>query len=108
MLFLTLALSIASPVMAMPPELQRARPVSTKRKTSRKRAPVRVVRLTPACGVATPCSQDPNQRYRLTGSTTIIPDAKGREVARSQGMACGTTGAPVCPSNGATLIRTSD
>lgn len=114
MLFLTLALSIATPVSApvlmSAPEPQRARQTASRKRNvrNRKRAPVRMVRLTPKCGVATPCRTDPGARYRLTGATTIIPNAKQREMERAQGMACGTTGAPVCPSNGATLIRTSD
>lgn len=110
MFLLTLALSIASPAFAMPPEPQRARQTTTRKRVTRKRnvAPVRMVRLTPRCGVATPCRADPGQQYRLTGATTTLSDPKRRELERAQGMACGTTGAPVCPSNGATLIRTSD
>jgi hypothetical protein len=110
MILLTLALSIASPAYAMPPEPQRARQSTTKKRSvrTRKRAPVRMVRLTPRCGVAIPCRTDPGQQYRLTGATTTLADPKQRELERAQGMACGTTGAPVCPSNGATLIRTSD
>jgi len=49
---------------------------------------------------------DPAQRYRLPLPSTEVVDAK-RDAVRSTGMACGTTGAPVCPHNGKTVLKSS-
>lgn len=96
MLFLAFALAAvtAGPV----PDLQRAKRVKVARVPARARPgamriPVRAV------------SQDPNIRYRLTDLPSERIEGKDLAV-RNPGMACGTTGAPVCPSKGTKLVKT--
>jgi hypothetical protein len=48
---------------------------------------------------------DRNTRYRLTDVRSERIDGKDLAV-RNTGMACGTTGAPVCPSKGTKLVAT--
>ncbi|WHU01930.1 MULTISPECIES: hypothetical protein [unclassified Sphingomonas] len=78
----------------------------------RRRAKARVTRVTRIPASARPVAAipivkvDPNQRYRLPLPSTEIADAKG-DAVRNTGMACGTTGAPVCPSKGKALVKTS-
>jgi hypothetical protein len=63
-------------------------------------------RTTLPIGCDAACQRDPNRRYRLPLASTEIVDGKDIAV-RDTGMACGTTGAPVCPSNGTTLVKTT-
>ena len=48
--------------------------------------------------------RNPNDRFRLTGLPEEKPNGKLLAV-RNTGMACGLTGAPVCPSNGMPIIK---
>ncbi|RYY23336.1 MAG: hypothetical protein EOP62_20515 [Sphingomonadales bacterium] len=50
-------------------------------------------------------ASDPDLRYRLTDLPLEKVDGKDLAV-RDTGMACETTGAPVCPSSGTTLVKT--
>ena len=54
--------------------------------------------------VATPA--DPQKRYRLPLASTEIVDPK-TDAVKSQGMPCGTTGAPWCPRKGRQIVKTS-
>lgn len=96
MLLLAFALAAATPGPV--PDLQRAKRTKVVRVPSRARPgkiriPVRAV------------SQDRNTRYRLTDLPSEKVDGKDLAV-RDTGMACETTGAPVCPSKGTKLVST--
>lgn len=116
MFLLGIALSVASPV-AIVQDAPRVRPVTINtRRSARPRvrgrtAQVRrapLLRVTATCGVGLTCaSADPNSRYRIENDDAARPDFKQRVVESSQKMACGTTGAPVCPSSGVPLLRSS-
>ena len=49
---------------------------------------------------------DSARRYRLVAQDVAGEDAKDREL-RGNWEACGTTGAPVCPSNGRQIVHAS-
>ncbi len=97
---LLFAFALAGASIGSAPDLQRAKRVKVVRARvparaapGRMRIPVRAV------------PRDPNLRYRLTG----LPSEKveGKDLAvRDKGMACETTGAPVCPSNGIEVVKT--
>lgn len=48
---------------------------------------------------------DPGRRYRLDVATVAGERPKDRAL-RGEWRPCGTTGAPVCPSKGRTILRT--
>lgn len=116
MFLFSLALSVVSPV-AIVQDAPRVRPVTINtRRSARPRVrtrtaqarPAPMLRVTATCGVGLTCaSSDPNSRYRIQDDDPARPDFKQRVVESSQKMACGTTGAPVCPSNGVPLLRSS-
>lgn len=95
---LILAFALAGVTMGPAPEPQRARRARVVRVA--KRARPGATRL-PIAAV----SRDPNVRYRLTDLPSQKIDGKDLAV-RDPGMACGVTGAPVCPSNGTKLVTT--
>ncbi len=76
----------------------------------RRRAKARVTRVTSIPARARPVTVlpvakvDSAQRYRLPLASTEVVDAKG-DAVRNTGMACGTLGAPVCPSKGKPLLK---
>jgi len=78
----------------------------------RRRAKARVTRVTRIPMSARPLAvipivkADPNQRYRLPLANSEVADAKG-DAVKSAGMACGTTGAPVCPHKGRQVLKAS-
>ena len=59
-----------------------------------------------ACRDAAECGGDPPRRYRLETRSLPIADSKIRAL-RGEWKACGTTGAPVCPSRGRLTFRDS-
>lgn len=80
----------------------------------RRKAKARVTRVTNIPARAAPQPRnlairvpaDPAKRYRLPLPSTEVTDAK-REAVRNTGMACGTTGAPVCPHKGRQVLKSS-
>lgn len=97
MLLLALALQGAAPIADDPQRHRRPHATRITRIPARA-APGRSVL------VATP--SDPNRRYRLPLPSTELTDAKV-DAVRNTGMACGTTGAPVCPHNGTQLVKSN-
>ena len=97
-MLLLIALTLSGATPAIDPQRRRARA----RVTHVTRIPVsaRPQTVTPIAKV------DPAQRSRLPLPSTEIVDAKS-EAVKSTGMACGTTGAPVCPHKGRPLIRSN-
>jgi hypothetical protein len=98
MLLLVFALAGAS--VGPAPDLQRAKRVKVVRARVPARAAPGKMRI-PVRAV----SRDPNMRYRLTDLPSEKIDGKDLAV-RDKGMACETTGAPVCPSNGIQVVKT--
>ena len=114
MLFLTLALSFAAPAATVVPDAQRVQNAPAVRRTTRARVRARTaartpqLRMTATCGLGLTCAgagTSMRDTRRLTPSDYARPDFKNRVVERNAGMACGTTGAPVCPGNGMTFVR---
>ena len=101
MLILAIALSAVSP--APLPETQRARRAATT-KVVRTRVPARAQPGKVRLPIVTATTRDPNDRYRLTDLPDETPNGKMLAV-RNTGMACGLTGAPVCPSKGTPVLR---
>lgn len=93
---LMLALALAGVTVAPAPDPQRAKRTKVVRVAKRVRPGASRI---PIVAV----SRDPNQRYRLTDVRSDRIDGKDLAV-RDTGMACETTGAPVCPSNGTKLL----
>ncbi|NYT41244.1 hypothetical protein HZY97_10785 [Sphingomonas sp. R-74633] len=100
MLLLALALSGAVTTADNPQRYRKARTTRVARIT---RIPARAA-PTRSVLVATPT--DPNTRYRLPLASTEVVDPK-TDAVKSTGMACGTTGAPWCPRDGRTVLKTS-
>jgi hypothetical protein len=100
MLLLALALHGATTVADNP---QRHRKARTARVTRITRIPPRAA---PGGSVLVATPSDPNRRYRLPLASTQIVDPK-TDAVKSTGMACGTTGAPWCPRDGRTVLKTS-
>lgn len=98
MLLLALALSGATHIADDPQRHRKARVVRVTR------IPARAAPKATNLAITVPA--DPNQRYRLPLPSTEIVDAKS-DAVKSTGMACGTTGAPVCPHNGTQLVKSS-
>ena len=96
---LLLAVALAGATMGPAPDLQRAR----RAKVVRARVPARARPGATRIPVAA-VSKDPNVRYRLTDLPSEKVDGKDLAV-RNTGLACGTTGAPVCPSKGTQLVK---
>ncbi|WP_066798770.1 hypothetical protein [Sphingomonas soli] len=105
MFLLAFALSVAT--VGPAPDLQRAQQTRRVRHTARRAKVVRVAKRARPGVTRIPIvavSADPNQRYRLTDVRSERAD--GKELAvRDTGMPCGQTGAPVCPSNGVTVVK---
>ncbi len=95
---LLLAMALAGIAPAPAPDVQRAKRVRVVRVARRARPGAARI---PVAAVP----RDPNARYRLTGLPSERVDGKDLAV-RDPGMACETTGAPVCPSNGTTVVKT--
>lgn len=95
---LLLAFALASVTAGPAPDVQRAKRV----KVVRARVPARAAPGKLRIPVSA-LPRDPNERYRLTGLPSERVDGKDLAV-RSTGMACETTGAPVCPSKGTKLL----
>ena len=95
---LLLAFALAGAAIGPAPDLQRAKRTKIVRVASRARPGAMRI------PIATP-PRDPNLRYRLTDLPLEKVDGKDLAV-RDTGMACETTGAPVCPSNGMQLVKT--
>jgi len=99
---LILALALAGVTAAPAPEPQRARrakQVRTVRMPARARPGA--IRI-PVAAVPS----DPNRAYRLTNIAPEVVDNKVLAV-QNTGMECETTGAPVCPSKGTTIVRSA-
>jgi len=94
-----LALAFASVTAAPAPEPQRARAKRVRVVRVPARAKPGAIRIP----VRAP-SADPNRRYRLADATPELVDQKQLAV-RNTGMACETTGAPVCPSKGTPIVK---
>ena len=94
---LLLAFVLAGVTPAPAPDLQRAKRVRVTRVAARARPGVRRIPVRPV-------PSDPNLRYRLTDLPSEKVDGKDLAV-RNTGMACETTGAPVCPSKGTPLVK---
>ena len=97
---LLLAFALASATVGPPPDAQRVR----RAKVVRARVPARARPGATRIPVAA-VSKAPDVRYRLTDLPSEKVDGKDLAV-RNTGMACGTTGAPVCPSKGTKLVTT--
>ena len=95
---LLLAFALAGVTAGPAPDLQRAKRVKVVRVARRARPGVTRIPVRPV-------SRDPDVRYRLTDLPSEKVDGKDLAV-RNTGMACETTGAPVCPSKGTPLVRT--
>lgn len=103
MLLLAFAFALANALPAAEPPQQH-----------RRKARARVTRVTNIPARAAPQPRnlairvpaDPAKRYRLPLPSTEVTDAK-REAVRNTGMACGTTGAPVCPHKGRQVLKSS-
>ena len=80
--------------------MQRAR----RTRVVRARVPVRARPGKAAIRVVTAPKRNPNDRFRLTDLPDEKPDGKLLAV-RNTGMACGLTGAPVCPSKGMPVVK---
>ncbi|MES2988501.1 MAG: hypothetical protein V4808_11390 [Pseudomonadota bacterium] len=96
---LLLAFALAGVTAPAPADLQRAKRVRVARvarsaRPGSTRIPIVAV------------SSDPNARYRLTDLPSERIDGKDLAV-RDTGMACETTGAPVCPSKGTQVVKTA-
>lgn len=85
----------------MIPDQDRVRRVRITKMPARS-APASTTRSRNLCGAA--CANTPDARYRLP-----LPSSEGvagkEGAVQSAGIPCGTTGAPVCPSNGQQIIR---
>jgi hypothetical protein len=93
---LILAFALAGVTVGPAPDLQRAKRTKV----------VRVARRAQPGAMRIPIAaapRDPNLRYRLTDLPLEKIDGKDLAV-RDTGMACATTNAPVCPSNGTRLV----
>lgn len=102
---LLFAFALASATIGPAPEPQRVRrtKVVRVRRAKAVRVPARAKPNAVRIPIVAP-PRDPSQRYRLTGMTSDHVDGKDLAV-RDKGMPCGTTGAPVCPSNGTKLLK---
>ncbi|MBN8810462.1 MULTISPECIES: hypothetical protein [Sphingomonas] len=100
MLLLAFALANALPA-AEPPQHRRKARARVTRVTN---IPARAAPRPRNLAVTVPA--DPDKRYRLPLPSSEVTDAK-RDAVRSTGMACGTTGAPVCPHKGTQLLKSS-
>ena len=98
---LMLALALAGVTAGPAPDLQRARAKRVRTVRMPARARPDAIRIP----IAT-VSRDPNKAYRLTDIAPEVVDNKVLAV-QSTGMDCETTGAPVCPSKGTTLVRSA-
>jgi hypothetical protein len=100
MLLFALALANALPA-AEPPQHRRKARARGARVT---RIPARAAPPPRPRAIAGPAA--PARRYRLPLPSTEVTDAK-RDAVRNTGMACGTTGAPVCPQTGRQVLKSS-
>lgn len=98
MLLLALALHGATTIADDPQRHRRPRAVRVTR------IPTRAAPKAANLAIAVPA--DPNQRYRLPLPSTELSDAKA-DAVKNTGMACGTTGAPVCPHKGTQLVKSN-
>lgn len=101
MLLLALALHGATATADNPQRYRKAKTTRTVRMT---RIPARAAPKSTNLAIAVPA--DPNARYRLPLPSTEVTDAK-TDAVKSQGMPCGTTGAPWCPRDGRTVLKTN-
>lgn len=101
---LLLALMLSGPMPAIDADQHRVRRV--RRASAKITLPARARPGNGAalCGAA--CERDASQRYRLPLPSPAIVDAK-REAVRDTGLACGVTGAPVCPQRGRQVLKAS-
>lgn len=99
MLLLALAFSTA---VAMPEQNRVRRPRIAK--IPARSTPGSKTRSKNLCGAA--CATPAGARYRLPLPDNAVVDHK-KEAVASSGLPCGTTGAPVCPSNGRQIVRTT-
>jgi hypothetical protein len=97
MLLLALALHGATTVADDPQRYRKARAVRVTRIPAR---------AAPGGSVLVATPSDPNKRYRLPLASAEIVDQKA-DAVKSQGMPCGTTGAPWCPRKGRQIVKTS-
>ncbi len=94
---LLLAFALAGATVGPAPDIQRAKRVKVVR------VPARAKPHTVRIPISAP-RRDPNQNYRI--GETASDRIDGKDVAvRQTGLACGTTGAPVCPSNGTQVVK---
>ncbi|MEG3181096.1 hypothetical protein [Sphingomonas sp. LT1P40] len=85
---------------------KRARPAATARKRPVRKAQRRIAaRPIKLCLTGT-CAPAVTSRYRLADTNAPTWSAK-MDVVKSGGVPCGVQGAPVCPSKGRELVRTS-
>jgi hypothetical protein len=103
MILVALALiSAAAPDPVTPPPVVST--VKARKGKARPRRVAAVPRLTLAAeSCAGSCARDPNLRYRVASESSVY-DAKLRAVSVER-MACGITGAPVCPSKPRLSLR---
>lgn len=97
---LLLALAISSAAIA--PDQKRTRRAPVVR--VQRRDSVVSKRIRSACGAS--CAPARPSPYRLPLPSSEVVDGKDLAV-RQTGIPCGTVGAPVCPSNGTTLLKTT-
>ncbi len=110
MLTWLVAMSVSMSVAGEAPRVvtlpKRARPAAVARKRSARRAPRRIAaRSIKPCLTGT-CSPVVASSDRLGDTGTPEWSAK-MDVVKSAGVPCGVQGAPVCPSKGRALVRTS-
>jgi hypothetical protein len=104
-MILLAAILSATAIAAPPPRAPQVRSAQTRKVRAKPHAKKRVARarlpVLRAITLTEP-KPDPSARYRISGGTSV-EDAKLR-AASDSGMACGVTGAPVCPSKPRTIV----
>ncbi|AJP73240.1 hypothetical protein [Sphingomonas hengshuiensis] len=102
-MLVALALLAAAPLATPAVEPQARKHRVVRARLSRRTA---ISGLTPAACSADPnCAKRPDERYRITPEPEAKLDPQ-REAAGQSWKTCGTTGMPVCPSRGRTLLKT--